>query len=125
MSISFIKIVITKPLHVEYHSDQCWAHFSFFNKQTICLNAPKLISWNFIFAADTNLFPNNTNISNLETNLSGELQNMSLWFYDNNFSLNNEKPVPWYSILPQRRIADKLSASNMSFKSDNQVEINV
>ena len=81
-----------------------------------------------LFADDTNLFPNNTNISNLETNLNGELQNVSLWFYDNNLSVNIEKPFPWYYILPQRRIADKLnlSASNiMSVKSDNQVKINV
>ena len=83
--------MITKPLHVEYHRYQCWAHFSFFNKQkiSICLNAPNILEFH-LFADDTNLFPNNTNISNLETNLNGELQNESLWFYDKNLSLNNE-----------------------------------
>lgn len=48
----------------------------------------------------------------------------NLWFYANKLSLNIEKPVLWYSILPQRRIADRLnhSTSDMSVKSDNQVK---
>ena len=92
--------------YVEYHRDQCLKFH--------------------LFADDTNFFPNNTNILNLEPNIKGELQNMSLWFYVNNLSLNIEKPIPWYSIRPQRRIADKcnLSTSNMSVKSDNKVKIN-
>ena len=91
----------------------------------ICQNAPNILKFH-LFADDTNFFPNNTNISNLEPNIKGELQNMSLWFYVNNLSLNIEKPIPWYSICPQRRIADKcnLSTSNMSVKSDNKVKIN-
>ena len=92
--------MIAKLLHVEYHRDQCLAHFSFFNNQMICQNAPNILKFH-LFADDTNFFPNNTNILNLETNLNRELQNMSLWFYDNNLSLNIEKPIPWYSILPQ------------------------
>ena len=48
----------------------------------------------------------------------------NLWFYANKLSLNIEKPVLWYSILLQRRIADKLnhSTSDMSVKSDNLVK---
>ena len=47
-----------------------------------------------------------------------------MWFYGNKLSLNIEKPFLWYSILPQRRIADKLnlSTSDMSVKSDNLVK---
>ena len=43
----------------------------------ICLNAPNILELH-LFADDTNLFPNNTNILNLETNLNGELQKVSL-----------------------------------------------
>jgi len=82
----------------------------------ICLNAPNILEFH-LFADDTNLFPNNTNILNLETNLNGELEKVNLWFYANKLALNTEKPVLWYSILPQRRITDKLnlSASNNVF----------
>ena len=77
-----------------------------------------------LFADNTNFFPNNTtNISNLETHLNGELQKVCQLFYANNLSLNIEKPFLWYSILPERRIADKLKhSSDMSVKSDNQVK---
>ena len=49
----------------------------------------------------------------------------NLWFYANKLSLNIEKPGLWYSILPQRRIADKLnhSTSDTSVKSDNHVKM--
>ena len=42
----------------------------------------------------------------------------------NKLSLNIEKPVLWYSILPQSTIAPKLnlSISNMSVRSDNHVK---
>ena len=73
----------------------------------ICLNAPNILELH-LFADDKNLFPSNTNILNLETNLNGELQKVNQWFYANKLSLklNIEKPILWYSILPQRRIAD-------------------
>ena len=89
----------------------------------IYLNAPNILELH-LFADDTNLFPNNTNILNLETNLNGELQKVSLWFYVNNLTLNIEKPALWYSILPQRRIVDKfnLNTSDMSVKYDNKVK---
>jgi len=45
--------------------------------KTICLNAPNILELH-LFADDTNLFPNNTNILNLETNLNGELQKVHL-----------------------------------------------
>ena len=94
----------------------------------ICQNAPNILEFHLFADVDTNLFPNNTIIiSNLETNLNGELQKVRLWFYANNLTLNIEKPALWYPILPKRRIVDKLnlSTSNMSVKSDNQVKVNV
>ena len=71
--------MIAEPLHVEYQRDQRLqlAHFSFFSKQNDLPNAPNILELH-LFADDTNLFPNNTNILNLETNLNGELQNVSL-----------------------------------------------
>ena len=85
----------------------------------MCLNAPNILKFHLL-ADDTNLFRNNTTISNLETHLNGELQKVCQLFYP----LNIEKPFLWYSILPQRRIADKLnhSTSDMSVKYDNQVK---
>ena len=52
------------------------------------------------FADDTNLFLNNPNILNLETNLNVELEKVSQWFYANKLlSRNMEEPVLWFSIL--------------------------
>jgi len=45
--------------------------------KTIWLNAPNILELH-LFADDKNLFPNNTNILNLETNLNGELQKVRL-----------------------------------------------
>ena len=113
-------MIITKWLHVEYYRDRCLAHLSFFNKQNDVPKRSKYLKiFIFLLIDDTNLFPNTT-ISNLETHLNGELQKVCQLFYP----LNIKKPFLWYSILPHRRIADKLnlSASNMSVKSDNQVK---
>ena len=43
------------------------------------------------FADDTNLFLDNTNILNLETNLNVELDKVSQWLFANKLSLNIEK----------------------------------
>ena len=40
---------------------------------------------------DTNLFLDNTNILNLETNLNVELDKVSQWLFANKLSLNIEK----------------------------------
>jgi len=45
----------------------------------------------YLFADDTNLFLNNPNILNLETNLNIELEKLSQWLYANTLSLNIEK----------------------------------
>ena len=88
----------------------------------LCINdMPKcsnILEFHF-FADDTNLFLNNPNILNLETNLNVELEKVSQWLYGNKLSLNIEKTsfVAFHS--PQRRITHKL---NMSVKSDNQVK---
>ena len=44
-----------------------------------------------LFADDTNLFLNNSNILNLETNLNVELEKVSQWLYADKLSLNIEK----------------------------------
>lgn len=44
-----------------------------------------------LFADDTNLFLNYSNILNLETILNVELEKVSQWFYANKLSLNTEK----------------------------------
>ena len=41
-----------------------------------------------LFAHDTNLFLDNTNILNLETNLNVELDKVSQWLFANKLSLN-------------------------------------
>ena len=77
-----------------------------------------------LFADDTNLFLNYSNILNLETILNVELEKVSQWLYANKLSLNIEKTsfVVFYS--PQRRLAHELnlSISSMSVKSVNQVK---
>ena len=57
-----------------------------------------------LFADDTNLFLNNPNILNLETDLNIELEKVSQWLYANKLSLNIDKTnfVVFHS--PQRRI---------------------
>ena len=77
-----------------------------------------------LFADDTNLFLDNTNIPNLETNLNVELDKASQWLFANKLSLNIEKTSFVVFHSPQRRIAHKLNLniSNMSVKSDNQVK---
>lgn len=53
-----------------------------------------------LFADDTNLFLNNPNILNLETNLNVELEKVSQWLFAHKLSLNIEKKLAlWYSIL--------------------------
>ena len=52
-----------------------------------------------LFAGDTNLFLDNTNILNLETNLNVELDKVRQWLFANKLSLNIEKLALWYSIL--------------------------
>ena len=44
-----------------------------------------------LFADDTNLFLNNPNILNLETDLNIELEKVSQWLYANKLSLNIDK----------------------------------
>ena len=77
-----------------------------------------------LFADDTNLFLNNSNILNLETNLNVELEKVSQWLYANKLSLNIEKTsfVVFHSL--QRRIDHRLNLriSNMFVKSDDQVK---
>ena len=52
------------------------------------------------FAGDANLFLDNTNILNLETNLTVGLDKVSQWLFANKLSLNIEKKLAlWYSIL--------------------------
>jgi len=74
-----------------------------------------------LFTDDTNLFLNNANILNLETNLNIELEKVSKWLFPNKLSLNIEKTNLVVFHSPQRRMAHKLnlSISNMSVKSDN------
>ena len=95
-----------------------WCTSLSLTNKMMCLNAPNILKFH-LHADDTNLFPKNTTISNLETHLNGELQKVCQLFYP----LNIEKPFLWYSILPQR-IADKLnhSTSDMYVKYDNQVK---
>ena len=91
-----------------------WPTSLSFISNITCLNVPNILEFH-LFADNTNFFPiSTTNISNLETHLNGELQKVCQLFYPNNLSLNIEKPFLWYSILPLRRIADKLNliASN-------------
>ena len=75
-------------------------------------------------ADDTNLFLNNPNILNLETNLNVELEKVSQWFYFKKLSLNIEKTSFAVFHSPQRRIAHKLNLniSKMSVKSDKHVQ---
>ena len=77
-----------------------------------------------LFADNRNLFLNNHNIVNLETNLNVELEEVSQFLYANKSSLNIEKTSFVVHHSPQRRIAYKLnlSISNMSVKSDNHVK---
>ena len=77
-----------------------------------------------LFADDKNLFLDNTNILNLETNLNVELDKVSQWLFANKLSLNIEKTSFVVFHSPQRRIAHKLNLniSNMSVKSDNHVK---
>ena len=77
----------------------------------------------YLFAVDTNLFRDTSNIFNVETNLNVELEKVSQWFYPNKLSLNKGKNSFSVFHSPQR-IAHKsnLSISNMSVKSDNQVK---
>ena len=77
-----------------------------------------------LFADNRNLFLNNRNILNLETNLNVELEKVSQFLYANKSSLNIEKTSFLVYHSPQRRIAYKLnlSISNMSVKSDNHVK---
>ena len=77
----------------------------------------------YLFAVDTNLFRDTSNIFNVETNLNVELEKVSQWLYPNKLSLNKGKNSFSVFHSPQR-IAHKsnLSTSNMSVKSDNQVK---
>jgi len=77
----------------------------------------------YLFADETNLFLNTSNIFNVETNLNVELEKVSQWFYANKSSLDKGKNS--FSVFHSRqKIAHKsnLSISNMSVKSDNQVK---
>ena len=77
-----------------------------------------------LFADDTNLFLNNPNILNLETDLNIELEKVSQWLYANKLSLNSDKTnfVVFHS--PQRRIMHNMNLriSNTSIKSDTRVK---
>ena len=77
-----------------------------------------------LFADDTNLFLNNPNILNLETDLNIELEKVSQWLYANKLSLNIDKTnfVVFHS--PQRRIMHNMNLriSNTSIKSDTRVK---
>ena len=77
-----------------------------------------------LFADDTNLFLNNSNILNLETNLNVELEKVSQWLHANKLSLNIEKTSFVVFHSPQRRIDHRLNLriSNMFVKSDDQVK---
>ncbi len=57
-----------------------------------------------LFADDTNLFLNNSNILNLETDLNTELEKVSQWLYANKLSLNFGKTSFVVFHSPQRRI---------------------
>ena len=76
-----------------------------------------------LFAA-ANLFLNNHNILNLETDLNIELEKVSQWLYANKLSLNIDKTnfVVFHS--PQRRIMHNMNLriSNTSIKSDTRVK---
>ena len=77
-----------------------------------------------LLADDTNFFLNNPSMLYLETNLNVELEKVSQWLFANKLFLDIEKISFVVFDSPQRRIAHKfnLSISNMSVKSDNQVE---
>lgn len=59
-----------------------------------------------LFADETNLFLNNTNILNLEANLNVELEKVSPWLYTNKLSLDIDKTSFVVFHSSQRRIAD-------------------
>ena len=75
-----------------------------------------------LFGDDTNLFLNNPNILNLETNLEKVSQSGAGYMLTNYLKIEGTSFVVFHS--PQRRIAHKLnlSISNMSVKSDTQVK---
>ena len=76
-----------------------------------------------LFADDTNLFLNNPNIINLETDLNTELEKVSQWLYANKLSLNIDKTSFVVFHSPQRRILHNMNLriSNTSIKSDTCV----
>ena len=77
-----------------------------------------------LFADDTNLFLNNPNIINLETDLNTELEKVSQWLYANKLSLNIDKTSFVVFHSPQRRILHNMNLriSNTSIKSDTCVK---
>ena len=77
-----------------------------------------------LLADDTNFFLNNPSMLYLETNLNVELEKVSQRLFANKLFLDIEKFSFVVFDSPQRRIAHKFnfSISNMSVKSDNQVE---
>ena len=77
-----------------------------------------------LFADDTNLFSNNANIHDLESNINSELEKVNTWLCANKLSLNLEKTSFVIFHLPQKHIHYKvrLQISNKLLKQDSHIK---
>ena len=77
-----------------------------------------------LFADDTNLFPNNANIHDLESNINSELEKVNTWLCANKLSLNLEKTSFVIFHPPQKHIHYKvrLQISNKLLKQDSHIK---
>ena len=77
-----------------------------------------------LFADDTNLFSNNANIHDLESNIKSELEKVNTWLCANELSLNLEKTSFVIFHPPQKHIHYKvrLQISNKLLKQDSHIK---
>ena len=77
-----------------------------------------------LFADDTNLFSNNANIHDLESNINSELEKVNTWLCANRLSLNLEKTIFVIFHPPKKYIHYKvrLQISNKLLKQDSHIK---